>query len=207
MKFNEEFETNFPKCILVVKKHISRADPRVNGALFYVSAKFKNSSCIQFTFKTNEKIEIPYRDIFLNVETPSDTITHTLHEVHRRHVTDKKRKTIAKELESKYPCKMEVKMLKSTEIDSLDYGNHNNAMSKIILQKISSENNGKNDLLTYFQEYMAKLIDNSEDSWKGDKINGYIQRYSLKPFYEILFTERVIKYLIKLTEAKILIFL
>lgn len=98
-------------------------------------------------------------------------------------------------------------MLSKVDANTLDYGNQNNALSKIVLQKISSENNFKNDLDPNFYHLMEKIINQSHASWLGTKCNGYIKVLSFKPFYVILFTERQLQLLVKLLGEVKLIFL
>ena len=180
---------------------------RQNAASFYAVGTCKNSSCVTFNFRTTERVEYPYREINISVLTSSNTICHKVDEVHRREVTGESRKTVAKELEIIYPCKMELLMLAKVDTNVFDFGNQNNALSKMILQKIFSENNSKTDLHPNFYHFMVKLIDETDGRWIGKKFNGYIQSLSFKPFYVILFTERQLQYLLKLLREGKKIFL
>ena len=85
---------------------------------------------------------------------------------------------------------MELFILAKVDTSVLDFGNQNNVLSKMTLQKISIENNSKNDLHKTFYHFMAKLIDETDGRWIGKKFIGYIQSLSFKPIYIILFTER-----------------
>lgn len=79
----------------------------------------------------------------------------------------------------------------------LAQGNRNNAPSDIILQKISSENIIKHDADKDFDILMEKLrAQNREDpKYDGKYIKGYIQELSVKPFYVLMYTEKVYIYI------------
>lgn len=96
------------------------------------------------------------------------------------------------------PSSLKLIMITKVSEEVLRSGNRNDAPSLEILHKISSENTTKLDLHKEFHEFMIRLISQFEKSWPGHHCIGYIQCYSVKPFYITLFTEKQIKYLLSL---------
>lgn len=66
------------------------------------------------------------------------------------------------------------------------------------MQKISSDNNSKDDLDPNYYIFMHKLIQETKENWKGKHIHGFIQQWSLEPFYTVMFSEKQLKVLLSL---------
>ncbi|RLU17545.1 hypothetical protein DMN91_009781 [Ooceraea biroi] len=113
-----------------------------------------------------------------------------------------KRLAISKLLQVEAPSTVKNIMMANASEKLLEAGNLNDVYSLTILQKIASENNSKDDLDPNYYAYMRKLIDKTKENWKGTHIQGFIQQWSLEPFYVTLFTEKQIKILLSLGEGK-----
>lgn len=84
----------------------------------------------------------------------------------------------------------------------LAQGNRNNAPSDIILKKISSENMKRKDIDADLNIFMEKLGAQykKDPKYQGQHITSFIQELSVSQFYVLMYTERVLKYVIEMSK-------
>jgi len=99
-----------------------------------------------------------------------------------------KQAAFADDLEKHLPLYVKYKCLNKACIESLEAGNCTEVASLSVLQKIRSENVTKDDLSKDFDTFIKELIEKYNKEWP-EKFNGYVNRYSVKPFYIVLIAE------------------
>lgn len=162
---------------------------------FYAKANCKHSKCTSFKFIVKTEIIEPFEDKIVHVTT-ADPLCHIPNEIHRRFVKGSRRADIARKLEGKKPSIVKLDLLGSVPENVLKSGNRNDALSLMILQKISSENNTRDDLDKDVVMFLLKLKEKFIKAWPDRITEGYIQSISVDPFYVILFTGQQIDYLL-----------
>jgi len=196
--FNDVFKIQYPKCVLAFKDHECFAEgTRTSDISFQARAICKHEHCTKYKFFVKGSIIDPYISkpvhVFLEKE-----IQHYEGNVHRRFMRHQKRAALADELEKHLPLYVKYNCLNKACIESLEAGNCTEVPSLSVLQKIRSENATKDDLSKDFDTFMKKLIEKYDKEWPGKVFNGYINRYSVKPFYIVLIAEDVLRYVISL---------
>ncbi|XP_066590785.1 uncharacterized protein [Prorops nasuta] len=194
--FNQVFEKTYPFCVLKFMWHKCYKHKKQRG--FTSTAVCKNTLCnVEFEFTTFQAITENTNVTILTFV--SKEVDHKIGEDHRRFITGEKRLQIRDKLKGKDPSRYLLEQLNEVPEIVLEHGNLNNAPNLSIIQKINSEGNKRTNLdkddIIALMELKEQLI----SAWKGYKIEGYIQEISLYPIRVILFSERVIRYLISIT--------
>lgn len=90
---------------------------------------------------------------------------------------------------------MTLDLVGKAEEEVLAEGNRNAAPSRMLLQKMSSENNTINDLEKDLVVFLQKLRVELKEKWPDRYYPGYIQQFSIYPFYLTLFTGKYLCFL------------
>ena len=87
-------------------------------------------------------------------------------------------------------------MLSKVSEDVLKKGNRNDAPSDVVLRKISSETNQKDDLDKDFHTFLFKLKQkyDADEKYQGMHVQGLIQAHIIHLFVVVMFTEQQVKY-------------
>jgi len=183
--------------VYLLLKITSAKGTRTSDISFQARAICKHKDCTKYKFFITGSITEPYISkpvhVFLEKE-----IRHYEGHVHRRCVRYRKRAAFADDLEKHLPLYVKYKCLNKACIESLEAGNCTEVPSLSVLQKIRSENVTKDDLSKDFDTFIKKLIEKYDKEWPGKIFNGYINWYSVKPFYITLIAEEVLRYVISL---------
>ena len=172
-----------------------KCKPPQSKVKFQTYAVCTFSTCTAYKFTTTESISQPFKDVRVRI-VPVGLVKHIAEEIHRRFVRGEKRLNISKDLLANAPSTVKQRRLTTANERLLSARNLNDAYSLGILQKISSENNSRDDLDRDYYMFMHKLIEQTKKTWTGQHIEGYIQQWSVEPFYVVLFAEKQLKVLL-----------
>lgn len=112
---------------------------------FWATAYCKNELCTEFRFEAVEKIEPPHNDIVIRVYQ-TRLINHHRADINRRFFRAPARARIVDECRGMAPSELANKKLYELPNNIEDSGNRDDAPSQMLLRKMTSENNLKNDL-------------------------------------------------------------
>lgn len=193
--FNHEFAKVYPYCVLSFEWHKCYEDGGKKEKYFEATAVCKHEHCINYKFTCNSKICQPFTAHKVAVQCYGE-FRHEKGEGHRRFISGVSRDNLADKMKGSSSYKKKLESMNSSNVPQLQMGNLNETPSLMILQKIHSDEKCKNDLSTDPTEFINKLIEEFEVTWKGQYFNNFIQQFSVKPFYLSLFTEVQLKVLL-----------